>query len=137
VKLPSVSRINKNDYPEDSKQLVEKLADTINPNTEMLYELANKKTSLRDNMLCTVRDFTVSVDANGVPLTRTSVALDTPGKVDGVSVIRVTNATNANTYPNSQPYVGFTPQASAINIDVVKGLSVGSQWTIRIIIWQA
>ena len=137
MKLPSLTRLYKGDFKQEFQELVDKMGGIINENTERLYELGNKKISLRDNVLCTVRDFVVQVDANGVPLTRTTVALDAIGKVEGVSVIYTAANRVTGVYPTNQPFIGYTPQASSINIDVIKGLSTGYEWTIRIIIWQS
>jgi len=133
--LPGFTRITKSDFAKEMQDLVEKLGNIINRNTEVIYELANKKVSIRDNILCSVRDVTIQVDTNGIPLTPTSAALDTSGTVDGVTVINVqSNATNV--FPTTQPFIAYTPKSESINIDKVTGLLPGYTWFLRIIIWQ-
>ena len=133
--LPGFTRITKSDFAKEMQDLVEKLGNIINRNTEVIYELANKKVSIRDNILCSVRDVTIQVDTNGIPLTPTSAALDTSGTVDGVTVINVqSNATNV--FPTTQPFIAYTPKSESINIDKVTGLLPGYTWILRIIIWQ-
>lgn len=135
MKIPGFTRITKSDFAKEMQDLVEKLGNIINRNTEVIYELANKKVSIRDNILCSVRDVTIQVDTNGIPLTPTSAALDTSGTVDGVTVINVqSNATNV--FPTTQPFIVYTPKSESINIDKVTGLLPGYTWILRIIIWQ-
>lgn len=135
MRLPGFIRINKSDFDQQFQQLVEKLSGIINRNTEVLYELGNRKVSLRDNMLCSVKDITVQVDANGKPLNPTNAVLDVPGLIEGVTVINAqSNATNV--FPTTQPFIVFTPKSESINIDLIKGLLPGYTWNLRIIIWQ-
>lgn len=116
--------------------MVEKLAGTINQNTEVLFEALNRKVSLRDNILCTVRDVDVTVGSTGVPTTSTSVGLDTTGKVDGVTVINCYNNDNTSLLPTAAPFIAYNATTTGINITNVKGLSAGSSWKLRVIIWQ-
>ena len=133
--LPGFTRITKSDFAKEMQDLIEKLGNIINRNTEIIYELGNKKVSLRDNILCSVRDITVQVDASGIPLTATSAVLDATGLIDGVTVINA-QANVTNVYPTTQPFIAYTPKSQSINIDVIKGLLPGYTWTLRIIIWQ-
>lgn len=135
MKIPGFTRITKSDFAKEMQDLVEKLGNIINRNTEVIYELANKKVSIRDNILCSVRDVTIQVDASGIPLTPTSAALDTSGTVDGVTVINV-QSNSTNVFPTTQPFIAYTPKSESINIDKVTGLLPGYTWFLRIIIWQ-
>lgn len=137
MRLPGFKRLIKGDYPEDQQGLVEKLSEALNSGIEALYELGNKKISLRDNILCTVRDVDVTVDASGVPVTNTVISLDGTGRVEGVTVINAFNNNNTALTPTGQPFIVFQAQASAITVKKVTGLAAGSSWKLRVIIWQA
>lgn len=116
--------------------MIEKLAGTINQNTEILFEALNRKISLRDNVQCTVRDVDLSVNSNGVPTTSINMGLDTAGKVDGVTVINCYNNDNTALLPTYAPFIAYKATTTGINITNVKGLSAGSSWKLRVIIWQ-
>lgn len=136
MKLPGHTRIYKTDFPQDDQVLVEKLADIINGNIQALYELGNKKTSLRDNIACTIKDVVLAVDASGTPTAISSIALDTITRVEGITVISAISVNNTNVYPTAQPFIAFTPGQSSVTIDRVMGLVPGHQWRLRVIVWQ-
>lgn len=137
MKLSGQIRIYTKDFEQDDQRLVEKLADIINGNTQTLFEMGNKRTSLRDNISCSVKDVIVAVDASGKPTTNVSVALDSPQRVEGVTVIGAINLNDQTVFPIAQPFIAYTPQSQSITINRVMGIPSGYQWQLRIVVWQA
>lgn len=137
MKLPLYKRIFKTDFAQEYQGLVEQLSASLNSGIETLYDLTNKKISLRDNVACTVKDFDVMVNAAGIPMATTSVSLDVPGRVDGISVIRCDNLKNSAVYPTGQPFITFTQTGQAVIVSQIAGLQSGQMWRLRVIVWQA
>lgn len=134
MKLPSFKRLYDQDFKEEDKDLIRQLAVSINSGIEVLYEALNKKVSMRDNVSCTVKDFTVTVDSAGKPLNRTSFSLDASNvTIDGCQVIRATNNSNSAVFPSAGIFLTFTQTNSGVEIQHVTGIPANNQFTLRVI----
>lgn len=134
--LPSFLRINKGDYPQESRNIVDRLAGSLNIAIESLFNLANRRISLRDNIACKVVDITLTVDANGFPLNPSIITLDQFVPIaDGSYVEFARNLTNRLVYPTGQPFISFTQNGSQFEINHVTGLPANNQFLLRVIIW--
>ena len=133
--LPKFRRIYKTDFPEEIQDTVEKLASSINNGLEVLYDLANKKVSLKDNVLSTIKSVTVEVLSTGVPKITTDVSIDFSGRAEGVSVLKVDNLTNSSVYPSSGVTVSFTQTDNGIQINHITGLQAGYQYRLKLVIF--
>lgn len=133
MKLPLYRRIFKSDYSEDDQTLVEKMSVSINNGFDTLFELSNKKISLKDNVDCTVKTLTLAVDANGIPTTPTAFSLDTTSRIGGISVYRVDNLTNTQIYPTGAPFVSFSQTDRGVTINHITGLQPNYQWQISVV----
>lgn len=136
MKLPSFLRLNKGDYDEENREVVGKMADSLNPSIEPLYNLANNRISLIDNVACVVKDITVTVGSDGIPLTATGIALGTiVQKVLGSEVIYALNQTSATVYPTAQPFITFTQNGSTFEVNHVAGLPANNQFLLRVVVY--
>lgn len=135
TKLQSYKRIISSDFEEKDKQLVEQLADSLNTVIDDMQYALNNKLSLTDNIYCSVRDVTLTVDASGnVADTRVNVGNVTV-PVKGTNVILVTNLSNPAIYPVGQPFISFTQLSGGIMINNITGLLPNYRWSIRFIAW--
>lgn len=135
MKLPIFRRIYKGDYPQEQQPLVEQLATTINNGLEILYELANNKVSLRDNIYGVVKDIEVQVNAAGTPLSSVTVPLPGVGRPDGMMVLKVDNLTNSAIY--SDPVIThFSPITNGVQIVNIQGLNPAYKYRIRVVVFQ-
>lgn len=116
---------------------MERISFSLNQGIELLYDVLNRKVSLSDNIACTIRDVIVSVNAGGIPLTRTSYSLDLVTTVIGTEVIRAENLTNSTIYPSSGILISYTQSGSNIIINHITGLQADSSYRIRVITWQS
>lgn len=134
--LPSYKRIYKQDFQKEYQSLVEQLSNTLNGAIESLYSLAQNNISLRDNILCEVKSFSVAVDSTGLPTSTINVKMDTPGNIEGITVLMVTNQTQSTAYPPGGVFVSFVPNASGIGITNITGLAPGNNYLIKLVIFQ-
>lgn len=138
MKLPNNLRINKTDYPEESRDIVDKLAASLNPSIDALFNLGNNRVSLKDNVFCVVNNVTVTVDDTGAPTTSTGISIGSTVKtVLGSTVLAAQNQTNSNVYPTAQPFISFTQNGSTFVLNNVAGLPTNNKFTLTIVVWGA
>lgn len=133
MKVPSFLRINKNDYPKELQDVIDKLAYAVNTNFEVLYNIFTKNISLRENLYGLVKDVSVTVDNDGIPTTLTSFSIDNNVKVDGLLVINANNITNSKIYPTGGIFINFTQQGASVIINHVTGLQASNSYNLRIV----
>jgi hypothetical protein len=112
---------------------VDQLAVSLNIGIESLYNALNKNVSLKDNMLCTVKDLTITVDATGKPTTSTQFALDISGQIIGTQVIYAINTTNSASYPTGGIFISFTQTTTGVLINNITGLPANQAFTVRVV----
>jgi len=136
MRLPSFKRFFSQDFDKQYKNLIDKLSLTLNYGIEVLYDALNNNVTLRDNIKCTVKDVTLSVDAGGFPKISTIFTLDqTNSKVEGCEVINALNQTNSSIYPTSGVMINWTQNVNAVTINHVTGLQANDTYLLRIIAW--
>lgn len=133
AKLKSYRRIITSDYDKEQQPLVEKLADPVNDAFSELYFTLNGRVDLTNNLFCTVRQVDIIVDANGVPVNRTTFGLNSTQPVIGCTVLQVINQTNSASYPTGAPFITFTQLDQSILINHITGLQPNQRYTVRIV----
>lgn len=136
MKLPNLRRIYANDFAADYQDLITNLSNSLNINLEFLYQGFNKNVSLRDNIACTVKEITVTVDADGVPTNPIAFARDTNLPVIGAEVINAINLTNSTAYPTGQPFIAYTLNNDGrFVIRYISSLTAGNNYRLTVVIW--
>jgi len=136
MRLPNYLRLNKVDYPEETKPVIDRLAGSLNPSIESLYNLANNRISLSDNIACVVKDIIVIVGSDGIPLTSIGIALGTTvQKVLGSQVLYALNQTSDTVYPTAQPFITFTQNGSTFEVDHIAGLPANNQFLLKVVVY--
>lgn len=134
MRLPGFKRILDTDYANEYKQLIQQLSSSINIGFDVLYEALNRKVSVKDNIYCTSKSIDVIVNSSGLPVSRTTLTLDTgSAKVEDVIVSRVQNLTNTSSYPIGGVTISFTQESDLLIINHITGLSANNLYRIRII----
>lgn len=134
-KIPNYRRIFRTDYEQEYQKLVETLSVSINNGFEVLYDALNKKLSLKENGLNSVKDVDVNVGSNGVPRQTTGFLIDNPNisKVIGLEVILAKNNDSTSIYPTSHPFISFSQDNKTIYINHISGLQANTSYTLRIV----
>jgi hypothetical protein len=136
MRLPSFRRLFKSDFPKDEQDMIDKLANTINPGIESLYTVLNNNVSLRDNFLCTVKDVIVNIDGTGTTPTNIGMSLNSTNNVDGLLVLLAISLTDGNTYPTGQPFISFTQNGSSLLFNNITNLPANNKWQLRVVAFQ-
>jgi hypothetical protein len=136
MKLPNFRRIYKTDYKEEFQDLVEQLSVTLNNGFESLYNALSGNLSLKDNISCTLKSIQVTVDANGTPNPAVTIALDKKTAVQGLSVLKIDNLTNATSYTAGGVTVNFSITDSGVKFDNIRGLIPLNNYQMKVVIFQ-
>lgn len=133
AKLKSYKRIITSDYEKKDQALIETLGLSVNDGFNSLFFAMNGRLTFGDNIAATVKDVDITVDANGIPINRTTIALNTTDPVIMCLVGNVVNQTNTAAYPTGAPFVSFTQLDTGLLINHITGLQANNRYTIRII----
>lgn len=133
AKLPGWKRIYEQDYDEKYQDLVRQLGANLNYGIQALYDVLNGKLTFADNMESTVKEFSVTVDAQGIPTTQTLFKKNDTTRITGLVIIRADNATNATTYPTSGVFISYTETTDTVFINHVTGLQANQPYNITVI----
>jgi hypothetical protein len=135
--IPSFKRILNTDYAQQFQQLIATLGFTLNNAIENINDALDNNISLADNILCTVKTFSLQVDSTGKPTTSTTFPLTFTGQCQGLSVINVTNTTNSSTYPTGGVTISFAQTQNGIQINNITGLPTNNTFSLTVIAWGA
>lgn len=135
MKVPSYRRLNKSDFADEFKDLVDRLGNSINSGIDVLYEALNKKITLSDNIACTVKDVDVEIDSKGQLKNKTQVKLDAKGQVIGITVINGYCTKDSSVLPVSGIFVNYIQSGDSIKIQNIVGLPVDRPFRITLVIY--
>lgn len=127
----NIRRLITEDYADEDKELISKLAEVYNPFAEQITNILNGNIQI-DNLDRQVIEFKVKIDSNGVPTQVTKFAASKTN-YSSSNVIRVINNTNPALFPKSGPFVTFTGQGNNIyTVRHITGLEPGYEYSIRL-----
>lgn len=135
MQLPTYTRIFKTDYPADEQDLISKLSTPINNSFQVIFQATSNNISLSDNIFCTVKQITVSVDSSGNPTAAASFQIQTTGIIQGITVLRAVNQTSTQVFPTSQPFISYSQNSTLINITNIAGLPTGNSFLLTCVAW--
>lgn len=135
MQIPSFKRILNSDYAAQFQQLVSTLGFTINNAIENINDALDNEISLQDNILCTVKTFSVQVDSTGKPTTSTTFPLSFTGTCLGITMINIINTTNSASYPTGGVTISFSQTQSGIQLNNLTGLAANNTYSITVVAW--
>jgi len=135
AKLQAFKRIISEDYPSQYRSLVGQLAYSINSLADDVLNALNKNISVKDNTNLSQKTISVTVDANGVPTTSTSVSTGLASACVGIQVINAVNQTDSNAIPTSAPFISFTNTTDGIKINKISGLQATNNYNLTVIFY--
>lgn len=136
AKLPTLKRLFKNEFKPEYSDLVEKLIVSINNGFDNIYDSLNNKITLKNNMLCDIKDVETSVSPSGDLLNDINLYLTFKNNVNSVVIGMVQNKTTPGLYPKNGVTVIWEPVSQGIiKIKHISGLQGGSIYNIRLVIY--
>lgn len=136
AKLPTLRRLFKNDFKPEYSELVEKLIVSINNGFDNVYDALNNKITLKNNVLCNIKDFSVRVNSSGIPLNTLILNVDFKNNINVVTVGKIDNITNSLLYPASGVTISWDQiSPGSLKINHITGLQEGQNYNIRVVIY--
>jgi len=133
AKFSFLKRIIKEDFPEQYRDLIDKLAYPFNQLAEFISLAFNNNITFQDNIYCQVKDVDVELNSSGIPKSPTKFISTLRSKSNGLFVIRADNLTNPNTYPTNAPFISFTENSNIITVNKVTGLQANNKYRLKVI----
>ena len=134
AKISSYRRLMEQDFPDDA-ELIKKLGITVNASFEELYSALNNRLTVKENLSATMLEFTVSVNASGVPNNKTTFKLQNgQTTVEGLIVIDAYGTNDPTLLPTAGIFVHFARNENNINIQNIKGLPANVPFTVKVIV---
>ncbi len=131
MKLDGLKRLVREDFPDDSKALVDKLAFVLNPYLEGIATVLNHNIDY-DNLKRELKTIDVVVNASGNPIPAISFRNTLSSKIKGINVIRAQNNTSTTVYPTATPFITFTEENKIITINNISGLQLNNKYSLTI-----
>lgn len=136
MRLNNSNQIKSEDYDPEDQQLIDQLAETLNPFMQEVVELSDERIDF-ENRVEVLKTIDITVDASGTPVLNNKIATEkgTLG-IRGMTVIRAYNNTVITGYPTTNPFISYTPLAGGFaRIDNITGLLPNNKYTLSIIIY--
>lgn len=131
-RLQDIKRINRSDYPDEYKDLIDQLSNTLNTFMEDVLtnmsngiDYQNLKREMKDIDIIVVNSTTGELKSN---LSFKNNLID---RLKGIVVIKVDNLSDT-TQPLSLPLINFSESNGQVNILSVIGLPVNKKFRLRI-----
>lgn len=125
--IPSTIRLE--DYKEEDREMMEKLAGALNPFMEDVYRQLNGNLNT-DNLTRQIGNVDVRMSAAGVVVNSPQIKLRLKARVSGIQVISAQNLTNATTYPTTAPFISYTVSGDLVTIKNITGLQASSEYRL-------
>jgi hypothetical protein len=114
---PRVNRLQRENFDKDSQDMIESLASSLNPFMEQTRNCLDKRIDF-NNLNQELINFTLSVDASGIPKTAVQWKSNLLTNVAGCQVISAIG----EVYPTGAPFVTFLQNANIVTVQHVTGL---------------
>lgn len=133
MKIRKINKILTEDFPEKYRELVSKLAFTLNPFLDNLVESLDGNLSFTDNIDSEIKELVVRPDVDLPLKVKTELNF-----CNSIIVTRITNLDNTSAVLASAPFVEFTNRDEGgfklIEIKNITGLVTSNKYRIRLIL---
>lgn len=136
MKLPSFRRLFSSDFPAQFKQLIDTLGVSLNNGIDVLYQTLNNGVTLEENISGTVKNITLTVDANGIPTQNSTIKLNSANKVTGCVVLNALNQTSSGIFPLAAVFISWSQASNVLNINKITGLQANQSYTLTVVAFQ-
>lgn len=131
-KIREPNRLRVEDFPEESKALIQKLAPGINNFQDDIVGVINGGKLDFDNLNRQKADFDVITDSSSNLQASIPIKLNLRTKPYGINIVRIINVNAPGTLPNYMPLIAFTFSDSILTITTIKGLTPSAKYHLYI-----
>lgn len=128
--IDNVKRIAIEEFPDEDKETVERIANYYNYFAEQVTNAINGQLSI-ENLTREIIQLNVTVNSSGTPIVSTKFTTELG--LLGVNVIRAQNLTNTTTYPASTPFLSFDSSGNGVyTIKNISGLQSNNKYKLTL-----
>lgn len=133
AKISNYKAISYSDYSEEAAEIMEDLADILNPFMREVTDAVNGNLDF-ENLSQNIIEIQVTVDSNGIPnLKKINVGKKS---VKGLQVINTRNLTKTTTYPSSTPFISHLSNGDGtVTLNHISGLPSNNKFVLTIIVY--
>lgn len=129
MKLQGLKRIERNDFPSEFKDVIERIGYAFNSFAEEVIDGFNNGRISMENLNRNIVTFKVEVSGAGVPVDDLIIQPNV-SNLQGFSVI---NVSSDNAVPNACPFITYNKMNSgAVRITHIAGLPSGTSFTVKV-----
>ena len=121
-------RISSESLPSEQRGAADLVGNSINTFMEEVYIAMTGNLGVTSNLNMEFKTIKVTVNASGIPTSRTVFKSSLKSKIVGCIVIRAYNA-----YPVNQPFINFTENQGQVTIDQVSGLNPNTEYQLVVL----
>jgi len=132
--LENIKRILREDYKSEDRDMINKLAGTLNPFMEQVTRAFDGDidfSNLRQEIIVA----TFKVDANGTPLVGDKVKVGLTTRVQGLICVNVRNLDNATNYPTGTPFLSTENSGQIIKINNITNLTANERYELTLLVF--
>ncbi len=129
-KLQIPSKVRLEDHKAEDRDLVDKIARSVNPFMDDVYRQLNGNLGF-DNLNRLLATVEVKIGAAGEVLNEPQIrTASLKSKISGLVVIYAENTTNSAIYPTNSPFISFSTGTQTLTIKSITGLPSNSIWKL-------
>lgn len=132
MKVNDFKRLAEEDFPQESREVVRKIAFAVNPYLEQIKTALDKNIDF-DNLNQALITFKVQVDASGIPKGLLQVKSPLKTNIQGIQVIRADNLTDS-VFLTGSPFITFSRNQGTLTIQHITGLAANKDYNITVIL---
>jgi hypothetical protein len=132
-KLFEFKRLRIEDFSEEDRAMVEKLAYIYNASMEEIYRTLNGNVDFGSNINSEVRTISLTVGSDGKPTNKLSFQTAVVGSIDAILCGRAKNLSNPTSYPSGTPLVSFTQNGGLVTVDHVTNLTAANKYELTLL----
>jgi len=131
-RLPDFKRITKEDFPQEYRGLIERLALPINSHIEQVRNLFNGNISI-NNLTQEYVTLTIQTNSEGSPINTLKFKTEL-SSVCGIIPISAKVTSQTNAFISQAPFITFSQNSTIITIDNISGLSPETTYEVVLLI---
>ncbi len=128
-KAPDIKRITKEDFPEEYRDLIDKLSFPINSYFEQVRNLFTKGIDF-DNLTRELITLKVQTGNNSKPLSAVTFKTVLAGRIKGINVISANITSSTLTYLTQAPFISFSQNGNIVTVLNIAGLGANTTYEL-------
>lgn len=129
ARVPDLKRIQKEDFQDEMREAVDKLAFPLNSFMEQTRSALDGNIDFT-NLNREVKTIETVVDSSGNPTIDTKYRSELNTKVQGHNCIAAYNLNNTSIYPLNSPFISFIQNNNIVTILNITGLQAGQKYKL-------